>query len=70
MTRSGAITMIVLGIISLAVAGAFVFSTQPLEPSGRTNLPAIVIEIIAALAGVVCLIYGFRGLRNGSGSRP
>lgn len=56
--------MFVLGALSFAVAIGFSFSSEPFDPVGRTGLPAVVIEVLAALAGIGCVISGLRGLRR------
>jgi len=64
MKRSAAIGMIVFGLIVLGVAVAFVFSASPMEPVGRSGLPAVVIEVLAAAAGVTAIVIGVRGMRG------
>ncbi|GGL03133.1 hypothetical protein GCM10009769_21630 [Curtobacterium luteum] len=56
--------MLVLGALSFAVAIGFSFSSEPFDPVGRAGLPAVVIEVLAAVAGIGCVISGLRGLRR------
>ena len=66
MKRSAAIGMMVMGLISLGVAAGFMVSATPMEHVGRAGLPAAVLEVLAAAAGLGCIVYGIRGLRGSS----
>lgn len=59
---SGSVTMLVLGVVSLGVALLFVTAADPFAPAGRTQLPAVLLAAVAALAGIVCIALGIRGL--------
>lgn len=67
MRRSGAIFMVVFGVILLGVAAGFMLTNEPLEPTGRSGLPAVVLAVFSANTGMAAIVYGIRGLR-GSGS--
>jgi hypothetical protein len=67
MKRSGAIFMVVFGFILFGVAAGFMLTNEPLEPTGRSDLPAVVLAVFSVIVGVAAIIYGIRGLR-GSGS--
>lgn len=61
MKTSGRITSVLLGLVCLGAAAYFALTSSPFEPSGRGGAPAILLEGLGVIAGVILIVLGIRG---------